>query len=907
MLNPFTKIFGSSNDRVIRNMMRYVNDANNLENQLSEKPDSYFLELKSELNEIYIKNNKDIFSILPLTFAAVREASKRTLGLRHFDSQMLGGISLAEGNIAEMKTGEGKTLVATLPAYLNSVIGNKAILVTVNDYLARRDAEWMRPIYEFLGLTVGVVVSNQEFSEKTKSYESDVIYATNNELGFDYLRDNMAHSVQERVQCSLDFAIVDEVDSILIDEARTPLIISGPSSESSEMYKQIKKFIPKLILQDREGTEEDPLQDGERGHYLIDEKNRNVELTDDGYILVEGLLEDAGLIGASEGLYSISNLKIMKFVQATLRANFLFKKNVHYLVRNNEVLLIDEHTGRTMSGRRMSEGVHQALECKENVPIQRESQTLASTTFQNFFRLFNKLSGMTGTADTEAIEFQQIYGLSVIIIPTNVPMIRNDHNDLVFLTKNAKYKALIDEIESLRLKSAPILVGTVSVESSEEVSSYLTQKNISHQILNAKHHEKEAEIIANAGKPGMVTIATNMAGRGTDIVLGGKKEDQSEQEWKDNNEKVLLSGGLHILGTERHESRRIDNQLRGRSGRQGDPGYSRFFLSLEDDLLRLFISDSRRALFDKIGMGDDHIEHRMLSRGIENAQKRIESKNFDARKSLLEYDDVSNDQRQAIYSLRNQLLEEEDISETINNLIEDQFNIITNSFIPVESVESQWKTKDLENHLLDTYSLETNIAQKISEDKKLIPETIVSLIISMAKDKYAEKYKDIGDRRLMLEKQVMLQVLDVHWKEHLGEIDHLRNSIGLRAYAQKNPKNEFKKEAYSMFESMLDEIDSGTVRILFSLQIANEDDIKSIKQGEQKQEMTLEKAESKSYNNDNVDSQSKISKVNTETIKRDEPKLGRNDLVKITNGQIIQELKYKKAKPMIESGEWRLS
>jgi preprotein translocase subunit SecA len=907
MLNPFTKIFGSSNDRVIRNMMRYVNDANNLENQLSEKPDSYFLELKSELNEIYIKNNKDIFSILPLTFAAVREASKRTLGLRHFDSQMLGGISLAEGNIAEMKTGEGKTLVATLPAYLNSVIGNKAILVTVNDYLARRDAEWMRPIYEFLGLTVGVVVSNQEFSEKTKSYESDVIYATNNELGFDYLRDNMAHSVQERVQCSLDFAIVDEVDSILIDEARTPLIISGPSSESSEMYKQIKKFIPKLILQDREGTEEDPLQDGERGHYLIDEKNRNVELTDDGYILVEGLLEDAGLIGASEGLYSISNLKIMKFVQATLRANFLFKKNVHYLVRNNEVLLIDEHTGRTMSGRRMSEGVHQALECKENVPIQRESQTLASTTFQNFFRLFNKLSGMTGTADTEAIEFQQIYGLSVIIIPTNVPMIRNDHNDLVFLTKNAKYKALIDEIESLRLKSAPILVGTVSVESSEEVSSYLTQKNISHQILNAKHHEKEAEIIANAGKPGMVTIATNMAGRGTDIVLGGKKEDQSEQEWKDNNEKVLLSGGLHILGTERHESRRIDNQLRGRSGRQGDPGYSRFFLSLEDDLLRLFISDSRRALFDKIGMGDDHIEHRMLSRGIENAQKRIESKNFDARKSLLEYDDVSNDQRQAIYSLRNQLLEEEDISETINNLIEDQFNIITNSFIPVESVESQWKTKDLENHLLDTYSLETNIAQKISEDKKLIPETIVSLIISMAKDKYAEKYKDIGDRRLMLEKQVMLQVLDVHWKEHLGEIDHLRNSIGLRAYAQKNPKNEFKKEAYSMFESMLDEIDGGTVRILFSLQIANEDDIKSIKQGEQKQEMTLEKAESKSYNNDNVDSQSKISKVNTETIKRDEPKLGRNDLVKITNGQIIQELKYKKAKPMIESGEWRLS
>ena len=906
MLNPFAKIFGSSNDRVIKKMMRHVIDANNLEEDLSKKPDDYFLELKSKLKEIYIQNNKDIYSILPTAFAAVREASKRTLGLRHFDSQMLGGISLAEGNIAEMKTGEGKTLVATLPAYLNSVIGNKAILVTVNDYLARRDAEWMRPIYEFLGLTVGVVVSSQEFGEKTSSYQSDIIYATNNELGFDYLRDNMAHSVQERVQCSLDFAIVDEVDSILIDEARTPLIISGPSSESSEMYKQIKKFIPKLILQDREGTEEDPLKDEERGHYLIDEKNRNVELTDDGYILVEGLLEDSGLIGASEGLYSISNLKIMKFVQATLRANFLFKKNVHYLVRNNEVLLIDEHTGRTMPGRRMSEGVHQALECKENVPIQRESQTLASTTFQNFFRLFNNLSGMTGTADTEAVEFQQIYGLNVIIIPTNVPMIRDDHNDLVFLTKKAKYKALVDEIESLRQKSAPILVGTVSVESSEEVSSYLTAKKISHQILNAKHHEKEAEIIANAGRPGMVTIATNMAGRGTDIVLGGKKEDQSEAEWAENNEKVLLSGGLHILGTERHESRRIDNQLRGRSGRQGDPGYSRFFLSLEDDLLRLFISDNRRALFDKIGMGDDHIEHRMLSRGIENAQKRIESKNFDARKNLLEYDDVSNDQRQAIYSLRNQLLEEADISETINNLIEDQFKIVTNSFIPVESVESQWKSKELETHLIDTYSLETNIAHKISEDKKLIPESIVSLITNIAKDRYVEKYKDVGDNRLMLEKQVMLQVLDVHWKEHLGEIDHLRNSIGLRAYAQKNPKNEFKKEAYSMFESMLDEIDSGTVRILFSLQIANENEINSLKQNDQRQEISLEKAEIGNHQENNFNNEESKLKATAETITRVEPKLGRNDLVKISNGQETKELKYKKAKPLIETGEWKI-
>src|SRR6056300_1455915 len=906
MLNPFAKIFSSSNDRVIKKMMRHVIDANNLEEDFSKKPDDYFLELKSELKEIYIQNNKDIYSILPTAFAAVREASKRTLGLRHFDSQMLGGISLAEGNIAEMKTGEGKTLVATLPAYLNSVIGNKAILVTVNDYLAIRDAEWMKPIYEFFGLSVGAIISNQDLEEKIDAYKSDIIYATNNELGFDYLRDNMAHSLENKVQCSLDFAIIDEVDSILIDEARTPLIISGPSSESSEMYKQIKKFIPKLHLQEREGTEEEPLRDDERGHYLIDEKNRSVELTDDGYILVENLLEDAGLIGASEGLYSISNLKILKFVQATLRANFLFKKNVHYLVRNNEVLLIDEHTGRTMPGRRMSEGVHQALECKENVPIQRESQTLASTTFQNFFRLFNNLSGMTGTADTEAVEFQQIYGLNVIIIPTNVPMIRDDHNDLVFLTKKAKYKALVDEIESLRQKSAPILVGTVSVESSEEVSSYLTAKKISHQTLNAKHHEKEAEIIANAGRPGMVTIATNMAGRGTDIVLGGKKEDQSDTEWAENNEKVLLSGGLHILGTERHESRRIDNQLRGRSGRQGDPGYSRFFLSLEDDLLRLFISDNRRALFDKIGMGDDHIEHGMLSRGIENAQKRIESKNFDARKNLLEYDDVSNDQRQAIYSLRNQLLEEADISETINNLIEDQFKIITTYFIPMESIESQWKIKELEAHLLDIYSLETNIAHKISEDKKLIPESIVSLITNIAKDRYVEKYKDVGDNRLMLEKQVMLQVLDVHWKEHLGEIDHLRNSIGLRAYAQKNPKNEFKREAYSMFESMLDEIDSGTVKILFNLQIAQEENITNMKMDQNSQKMVYHKEVTPSHNEYQSSPSAAPTKETTETIKRDEPKLGRNDYIKITNGEETKELKFKKAKPLIDSGDWKI-
>ena len=645
--------------------------------------------------------------------------------------------------------------------------------------------------------------------------------------------------------------------------------------------------------------------DHEIGHYLIDEKNRNIELTDDGYILVEGLLDEASMLGESDGLYSVSNLKIMKFVQATLRANFLYQKNVHYLVRNNEVLLIDEHTGRTMPGRRMSEGVHQALECKENVPIQRESQTLASTTFQNFFRLFSTLSGMTGTADTEAVEFRQIYGLDVVIIPTNVPMIREDHNDLVFLTTKAKYIALVDEIESLREKSSPILVGTVSVESSEEVSGYLKERNIPHQILNAKQNEKEAEVIANAGKPGMVTIATNMAGRGTDIVLGGRKEDQSEEDWEKNNDLVLKSGGLHILGTERHESRRIDNQLRGRSGRQGDPGYSRFFLSLEDDLLRLFISDNRRALFERIGMGDDHIEHKMLSRGIENAQKRIENRNFDARKNLLEYDDVSNDQRQAIYSLRNQLLEEENISQTIDELLISEFKRISNLYIPEESIESQWRTEELQEFLLVNYGIGNDIHSTVQNDKSLIPETIAELITNKSIEVYKNKYDSFGETRLLLEKQVMLQVLDVHWKEHLAEIDHLRGSVGLRAYAQKNPKNEFKQEAYSMFEIMLDTIDAETIRALFSIELVSKNQLDDLKQKEkQEMEILLEKADAAPINE--IDENTINKNERLDQVVRDETKIGRNELIQITNGQETKEMKYKKAMPLIDSGEWKI-
>ena len=899
MLNIFSKIFGSSNDRTIRKMQYLVDEVNNLADEMSKKDDEFFTTLKDDIFNKY-QEDKNINAIIPLAYAAVREASVRTLGLRHFDSQLFGGICLAEGNIAEMKTGEGKTLVATLPAFLNASIKNKVVLVTVNDYLAKRDADWMRPIYEFLGLSVGTVYAGQSSEEKIASYKCDIIYATNNELGFDYLRDNMALSVEDRAQCSLDFAIVDEVDSILIDEARTPLIISGPSNESSELYKEIKKIIPKLKKQLRQETEEEPLQEHERGHYIIDEKNRSIELTDDGYILVESELESIGVLAQSDGLYSVSNLKIMRFVQATLRASFLFNNNVHYLVRNNEVLLIDEHTGRTMHGRRMSEGVHQALECKENVPIQRESQTLASTTFQNFFRLFDRLSGMTGTADTEALEFKEIYGLDVVVIPTHKPMIREDKNDLVFLTKASKYKALINEIDVLREKMAPILVGTVSVESSEEVAQLLQKRKIPHQILNAKHHEKEAEIIANAGKAGMVTIATNMAGRGTDIVLGGKKEE-GDLEWEQKNKQVLSAGGLHILGTERHESRRIDNQLRGRSGRQGDPGYSQFFLSLDDDLLRLFISDNRRNLFERVGLGEDHIEHRMLSRGIENAQRRIENRNFDIRKNLLEYDDVANDQRQAIYSLRNQLLEESDISETIDELIDEQFKSVVYDFIPIDSVESQWELKELEEYLLNNFGINTDIENIVEKDKTLLPETIADIVKNNANNFFQEKYSNIADTRLLLEKQVMLQVLDVHWKEHLAEIDHLRQSIGLRAYAQKNPKNEYKREAYAMFEEMLDQINKETIRVLFTLQLTSPDEITNVKDSSQ-DELELRKED---FNKENINEVNE-SKLDNIPITREEPKFGRNEVVKITNGIDTKEMKYKKAKLLIETGEWKV-
>ena len=899
-----TKIFGSSNQRSLKRMQVIVDHINDLESDYQKLSN----EELAGLRDVLKKNSEDSeYNLLANAFAATREVSLRATELRHFDCQMLGGIALSEGNIAEMKTGEGKTLVATLPAYLNAVQGNKVVLVTVNDYLAQRDADWMRPIYEGLGLTVGVIHSNQSFQEKKSAYESDIIYATNGELGFDYLRDNMALRAEDKVQCSLDFAIVDEVDSILIDEARTPLIISGPSNESADYYLQIKKIIPKLKKQLREGTEDEPLGEEEKGHYIIDEKNRTIELTDDGYILVERHLEELGLLQSEDSLYSVSNLKIMRYVNATLKASFLFNKNIHYLVRDQEVLLIDEHTGRTMAGRRMSEGIHQALECKENVIIQRESQTLASTTYQNFFRLFNKLSGMTGTADTEAAEFAEIYGLNVSIIPTNKPMAREDNDDLVFLTQDSKFKALIDEIEILRKKDAPVLVGTASVESSEIVSALLNKKNISHQVLNAKQHEKEAEVIANAGRPGVVTIATNMAGRGTDIVLGGK-ENVGDGEWEKRHQLVLDAGGLHILGTERHESRRIDNQLRGRSGRQGDPGYSKFFLSLEDDLLRLFISDSRRALFERIGMGDDHIEHKMLSRGIENAQRRIESRNFDIRKNLLEYDDVANDQRQAIYSLRNQLINEDSISDAINDLINEEMHAISNDFVPLESVESQWKLKELDKYLHEHYLFDENITNKVNSDKKLTPVTIANLVAEGALQRYQEKYITIKDNIDQLEKQVMLQILDVHWKDHLAEMDHLRQSVGLRAYAQKNPKNEYKREAFEMFELMLNDINREAIKVLFRLELASEEEIQELenrsREAQQNRELEMQQEQIEPLAaNDTKHSSNQPDQI--ETIRTDGLKLGRNEIVKITDGKDTKELKYKKAKPLIDSGKWK--
>ncbi|AOS98728.1 preprotein translocase subunit SecA [Microbulbifer aggregans] len=855
-------VFGSKNDREIKRMRKAVVKINAYEDEY-QKLDDAALKAKTDEFKQRLADGETLDKLLPEAFAAVREASRRTLGMRHFDVQMIGGMTLHEGHIAEMRTGEGKTLVATLPAYLNALEGKGVHIVTVNDYLAGRDANWMRPVYEFLGMQVGVVVSQQHPDDKKAAYQADITYGTNNEFGFDYLRDNMVLRKEDRVQRPQNFAIVDEVDSILIDEARTPLIISGAAEDSSHLYLAMNKLVPQL---------ERAVEGGE-GHYSVDEKTRQVEMTEEGHQLVEDLLVRGGFIKPEDSLYAPGNLGLLHHVHAALRAHVLFNRDVDYIVQNGQVVLIDEHTGRTMPGRRLSEGLHQALEAKEGVQIQSESQTLASTTFQNLFRFYPKLAGMTGTADTEAFEFRQIYGLDVVVIPTNKPKQREDLNDLVYLTKEEKMDAIIEDIKYCRDKQAPILVGTASIETSEEMSRRLTKAGIKHQVLNAKYHEKEAQIIAQAGRPGTVTIATNMAGRGTDIVLGGNWEAEVEElrekegrqpteaeieqvkaEWKKRHETVIEAGGLHIIGTERHESRRIDNQLRGRAGRQGDPGVTRFYLSLEDSLMRIFASDRVKNFMQMLGMEKgEAIEHRMVSNAIEKAQRRVEGRNFDIRKQLLEYDDVANDQRQVIYSQRNELLEAENISDTITAIRADVVDELISGFVPPQSVEEQWDTPGLEKQLAGELGLQLPIQQWLDEDRTLHEESLREKIIATAQEAYDAKVARIGestgDTNLMptIERQIMLQVLDQLWKEHLASMDHLRAGIGLRAYANKNPKQEFKRESFHLFQSLLDNLKHEVVRVLAHVEPMTREQMEEMEQrrieAQRKQQLELQHAQ----------------------------------------------------------------
>tara|TARA_B100001540_G_scaffold230441_1_gene204625 strand:- start:3516 stop:6002 length:2487 start_codon:yes stop_codon:yes gene_type:complete len=809
MLGIFQKIFSSANQRRISAYEKVVKKINAIEEEtkkLSEK----------EFKNIALNENEDSDDLIKI-FAAVREASQRTLGLRHFDCQLVGGLVLNDGNIAEMKTGEGKTLVATLPAVLNALKGQKVYIVTVNDYLAERDANWMRPIYEYFGLKVSSLTSAQSFNDKKESYDSNIIYCTSSELGFDYLRDNMVLFKDQKTQKDLNFAIVDEVDSILIDEARTPLIISGATDDDAAAYPIFLKLLPTMKRQLKQGTEEEPLTELERGDFMVDEKLRSVDLTDDGFEKVESFLNNRGMVKEGESLYTTENLKFLKYIQATLKANLLFEKDIHYVVENNKVVLIDDNTGRKLPGRRVSDGVMQALECKERVPIQQETQTLASTTYQNFFRLFSKISGMTGTADTEAAEFKEIYGMNVVVIPTNQAMVREDVNDVVYVNEEDKYQALINEIKEINKKSAPILVGTASIESSEELSGRLKREGIRHQVLNAKYHEKEAVIIAEAGRPGAITIATNMAGRGTDIVLGGKKEDD-DSEWDEKHKQVLDAGGLHVIGTERHESRRIDNQLRGRSGRQGDPGYSKFFLSLDDTVLRLFIDENRKKLFSRLsdGMDDSSIEHPMLNGAIANAQKKIEGRNFEIRKQILEYDDVSNDQRLTVYKLRDYFLEENDSEKLIFEYLDNLLEKTADRLLPEEQIAT-WKFDDLDKALTQSFGASPDF-NFLSKDGLTFGK-VIDFLNNFYQKYYFEKFEKLKDKKKELERQIAIQVLDASWKRHLQNIDSLRSNIGLRAYAQRNPINEFKKESFYLFDSMIESFKDDVVKILFNIKI----------------------------------------------------------------------------------------
>ena len=810
----FGFLFGSKHKRVINRISKTVDQINSLESSLEQLNADDLLAKSNELRD-QVRSGEALEKVLPQAFALVRESSKRNLGLRHYDCQLVGGVILNEGKIAEMATGEGKTLVATLPCYLNALTGKGVYVITVNEYLAERDANWMRPLFEGLGLTVSHVVPNQSFEEKKNAYQADVVYITNNEAGFDYLRDNMAMDKAHKMQKDLFFAVVDEVDSILIDEARTPLVISGVAEDNSEIYKKIGQIIPRLK------QEEFDLETGDvfvEGDFQIDEKVRSAELTEKGHENVERLLVHNGLLKEDDSLYASENLKLLNMVQSSLRAFNLFEKNTDYLVQNGQVVLIDTNTGRALPGRRLSDGVHQALELKENVNIQVESQTLASTTFQNFFRLFDKLSGMTGTAETEAQEFEEIYSLETIVIPTNLPMIRDDKEDKIYLTLEEKYDALVEEIEKINSTGAPILVGTISVETSELISSKLKQRKIEHNVLNAKQHEREAEIISQAGAQNAVTIATNMAGRGTDIVLGGKENDASFRE------KVLSLGGLHVIGTERHESRRVDNQLRGRSGRQGDPGSSQFFLSLEDSLMKIFAPERVKNLMQSIGgmKKGESIEHRMLTGAIERAQRRVEGRNFDLRKRILEFDDVLNEQRQVIYSQREEILQEDDLTELIDSMRFNEIADLVYSFLPPSSVESQWQTDKLKNSLSSDFAFEFDPAQFL-DDEKNNQDTLIDEIVSQLKNKYLEKRIEYSEVLPGLEKQIVLQVIDISWKNHINALEYLRQNIGFRSYAGKDPRLEYKREAFEMFEGLLTNINSEAIKFLSKIQINKEE------------------------------------------------------------------------------------
>ncbi len=840
-----TKLFGSRNDRLLKQMQKEVNKINALEPVFEALSDE---ELKAKTLEFKerVAQGEVLDELIPEAFAVVREASKRVFGMRHFDVQMIGGMVLNSGKIAEMRTGEGKTLTATLPSYLNALTGEGVHVITVNDYLATRDADWSRPLFEFLGMTVGCNVAGMAPSDKQAAYNSDITYGTNNEFGFDYLRDNMAFSPEERAQKPLNFAVIDEVDSILIDEARTPLIISGQAEDSSELYRNINLVVPTLVQQD----EEDKEGEESTGDFTIDEKAKQIYLTELGQVHIEEIMIEKGLMQQGDSLFSAANITLLHHVMAALRAHKLFQKDVDYIVKEGEIVIVDEHTGRTMEGRRWSEGLHQAVEAKEGVDIQNENQTLASITFQNFFRIYNKLSGMTGTADTEAFEFNHIYGLETVVIPTNQPMVRKDLPDLIYLTAEEKFEAILEDIKDCVERGQPVLVGTISIETSEFLAAFLKKAKIKHKVLNAKFHQQEAEIVADAGKMGAVTIATNMAGRGTDIVLGGnlsmmlsKLDNPSDEQiekvkaaWREEHEKVLAAGGLHIVATERHESRRIDNQLRGRSGRQGDAGSTRFYLSMEDGLMRIFASERITNMMRKLGMErGEAIEHPWVTKSIENAQRKVEGRNFDIRKQLLEFDDVSNDQRKVIYEQRNELMDEADIAEVIKAIRVDVVNGLISQHIPPQSLEEMWDVPGLEERLKGELTLELPIAKWLEDDSKLHEETLREKILAEVEASYAAKEEMVGVEVLrQFEKAVMLQSLDSHWKEHLAAMDHLRQGIHLRGYAQKNPKQEFKRESFELFAELLDNLKYDVVGILSKVQIRAESDVEAVEEQHRK-------------------------------------------------------------------------